>query len=133
MVIEQSINRNADHVFEYLSDMQKFVSVHPIIYRIDDLGKGHYKVFEKLKVLFIPFRFTYPVTIEKNIPERRVTIRAQVKKIIRIQMELSLVETAGKTRISETVTFRSALPVHFIMNRIFRQQHKQLFLNIEKA
>ena len=52
------VNKPIDTVFDYLTDMQKFVSVHPLISKIDDLSGNNYLVHETLKVGFIPFSFT---------------------------------------------------------------------------
>ena len=84
------INKNIDFAFDYLTDMQKFVSVHPVIFQIDNIGNERYLVHEKLKFGFIPFSFTYPVTIEKNILDKKVTIRAIVFKFTKIEMKFNL-------------------------------------------
>ena len=60
MVLTYSINKPVEIVYDCLTDMQKFVSVHPIIYKIENKGENEYLVFETLKVLFIPVSFTYP-------------------------------------------------------------------------
>jgi carbon monoxide dehydrogenase subunit G len=126
-----SINKNIDLTFDFLSDMQKFVSVHPVISQIDNLGNENYLVQETLKFGFIPFSFTYPVAIEKNIANKKVTIRATVFKITQIEMKFVLKAYNDMTIIDEEINIKSPLPVKYIMNSIFRTQHKQLFKNIE--
>lgn len=74
MTLEFKVNKSANAVFEYLSDMQKFVSVHPIIYKIDPLGEEKYLVFEKLKLLFIPWDFTYIVKLDANKERKQVVL-----------------------------------------------------------
>src|SRR5690606_40899548 len=59
---------SSDLVFDYLTDMQKFVLVHPVISKIDSTGQESYLVHETLKFGFVPFSFTYPARSE----ERRV-------------------------------------------------------------
>jgi hypothetical protein len=131
--LEYTLTKPLDLVYDYLSDMQKFVSVHPIIYKIDPLGNDRYLVFEKLKVLFIPYSFTYVVTLLKNEKENKITISATVKKMVHIKMEFVLENVNESTKISECVEFRSFLPVKPIMRKIFREQHKVLFENIGKV
>lgn len=60
------IDQTTEIVFDYLTDMQKFVSVHAVISKIDRVSENNYLVHETLKVGFIPFSFTYPVFIEHN-------------------------------------------------------------------
>jgi len=133
MTIEFNVNKPADIVFEYLSDMQKFVSVHPIIYKIDPLGENNYFVFERLKLLYIPWNFTYIVNIDARRETKEIIITTTVKKMVHIKMHFVIEENSGNSRIKESVTFKSFLPVTTIMSKIFSDQHTQLFLNIGKA
>ena len=48
MILYYKIKKPTDFVFDHLTNIQKFVSIHPIIYKMDDLGNGNYKVYEKL-------------------------------------------------------------------------------------
>ncbi len=131
MKLSFSINKNIDLTFDFLTDMQKFVSVHPVIFQIDNLGNENYLVHETLKFGFIPFSFTYPVTIEKSTADKKVTIRATVFKMTKIEMKFVLKSDNNSTIIDEEITFKSPLPVKFIMKSVFKTQHKQLFKNIE--
>jgi carbon monoxide dehydrogenase subunit G len=65
MKLSFKIHNNIDLIFGYLTNMQKFVSVHPVISKIDNTSNKNYLVDETLKFGFIPFSFTYPVTFEK--------------------------------------------------------------------
>ena len=131
MKLSFRIHKKSDLIFDYLTDMQKFVSVHPVIYRIDNTSEKNYLVHEKLKFGFIPFSFTYPVTVEKNTLDKTVIIRATVFKLTRIEMKFVLKSDIDYTNIDEEIQFKSLLPVKFIMESIFKKQHDQLFKNIE--
>ncbi len=130
MKLSFRIEKNIDFVFDYLTDMQKFVSVHPVISQIDNIGNESYLVHETLKLGFIPFSFTYPVAIEKNDLEKKVVIRATVFKLTRIEMKFALKADNYFTAIEEEINFKSPFPVTFLMQRIFKEQHNQLFKNI---
>ena len=125
------LNKTADFIFDYLTDMEKFVSVHPVIFKIDKTGNDSYLIHEKLKFSFIPFSFTYPVTIEKNNIDKVVIIRATVRKFTKIVMKFVLITENDQTIIEEDITFKSPLPVKFIMQSIFTKQHSRLFENID--
>ncbi len=131
MKLSFRILKSPDFVFDYLTDMQKFVSVHPVIYQIDNTTNENYLVHETLKFCFIPFSFTYPVKIEKNILDKTVVIRATIFKLTKIEMKFVLKADNNFTIIDEEIQFKSPLPVKFIMQSIFKKQHAQLFKNIE--
>lgn len=135
MKLTFKVNQPIETIFEYLTDMQKFASVHPVISKIKQLEGNNYLVYETLKLGFIPFSFTYPVSIESNFEDKKVTIKAVVMKITKIEMNYSLHTenntTNTTTIINEIITFDSVLPVKPIMASIFKKQHKQLFQNIE--
>ena len=131
MKLSVRIHKDIDLVFDYLTDMQKFVSVHPVIYQIDNIINGNYLIHETLKVGFIPFSFTYPVTVEENIVDKIVIIRATIFKLTQVQMKFVLESNNDFTLIDEEIQFNSPLPIKFIMQKIFKKQHGQLFKNIE--
>ncbi|MDP3557113.1 MAG: hypothetical protein Q8T03_07040 [Bacteroidota bacterium] len=131
MVLSFKIKSTAELIFDYLSDMQKFVLVHPVIFKIDDTGNNTYLVHEKLQFGFIPVTFTYPFTIEKNLANKIIIMRATVMKFTKIEIHFSLKQENDFTLVEETIQFKSPLPVKFIMQGIFKKQHTQLFKNIE--
>ncbi|MFQ3578688.1 MAG: hypothetical protein SNJ71_00930 [Bacteroidales bacterium] len=131
MKLSFRIKKNIAYTFDYLTDMQKFVSVHPVISKMDNTGQESYLVHETLKFGFIPFSFTYPVTIEKNILDKKIVIRATVFKLTKIEMKFILKADNDFTIIDEEIVIKSPLPVKFIMESIFKKQHDQLFKNIE--
>lgn len=132
MKLSFKLKKTSDFIFDYLTDMQKFVSVHPVISQIDNTSNETYLVHETLKLGFIPFSFTYPITIEKNYIEKVVIIRAKVMKLTKIEMKFVLKTDNDFTIINEVIDFKSHLPVKFIMESIFKKQHIQLFKNIEQ-
>lgn len=133
MTLNFTVNKPINEVFEYLTDMQKLVSVHPIIFRIDKIKNNEYLVFEKLKMLFIPVVFKYKAIVEGNSTSDKASIKATVMGMIHITMNYELIANNGQTNITEYINFRSVLPVHFAMKRIFKVQHEQLFLNIDRV
>jgi carbon monoxide dehydrogenase subunit G len=125
------LTKPAEQIFDCLTDVNKFVSVHPIINRIDALGDNQYFVYESLKLGFIPYSFTYPATIERNIENKTITINATIMKLTKVELVFKISQHASYSLVEETITFRSPLPVKSIMKKVFTEQHQKLFKNIE--
>lgn len=131
MKLTHRINKKTDFIFDYLTDMQKFVSVHPVITKINKTGNFSYLVYETLKLGFIPVSFTYPITIESNSLNKLVIMRTTVMKLTKIEMTFILKADNDFTVIEEDIIFKSLLPIKSIMRSVFKKQHEQLFQNIE--
>lgn len=116
-------------MFDYLTDMQKYVSIHPVIYKIDNLTDNNYKIYEKLSFI----SFTYPATVNGDRRTKTVVMEAVVMKLTKIEMVITLKTEDEHTIIQESISFKSPLPIKGIMETIFEKQHKQLFLNIENT
>lgn len=129
MNLEHKIKKPANVVFDHLTDMEKFVGIHPIIYKMDNLGSGNYKVYERLGFV----SFTYAANVNGDPNNKTVNIKVVVMKFTHIEMIFKLRTEGDHTIIEETVNFRSPLPITGIMQNIFKKQHQQLFLNIENT
>jgi carbon monoxide dehydrogenase subunit G len=124
------VQKPLDFVFNYLTDMQLFASVHPVITRIDHEGNNYYKVFETIQLGPIPVSFTYKAILEFDHSQNKVTIIATVMRFTKIEMYFHLSEQYGCCTINESIQFRSVLPIKGIMKNIFKSQHTKLFGNI---
>ncbi len=131
MKLTHALKKPVDFVFAHLTDMQKFVAVHPLIYRMDRLDGNTYLVFERLKIGFIPYSFTYTATVESDGANKTVLLRANVMNLATIEMHFAIKASGSGYVVTETVTFKSTLPVRAIMEPVFRKQHTRLFPNIE--
>ncbi len=127
------VNAKIDVVFDYLTDMQKFVAIHPVITKINSLGNNNYLVHETLKIGFIPISFTYPVNIVQNKIAKNVIIKATVMKVNKIEMIFNLHTKNQSTIIEEFITFKTFFAIKPIMQSIFKKQHLQLFKNLDLA
>lgn len=118
-------------VYDYLTDMQKFASVHPLISKIQEIGHPKYLVHEFIKLGYFPVSFTYPVTIESHPVKNLIYMHAVIMKLTKIEMVYQLKSDGNDTVIEENITIISLLPVKSTLQRIFRKQHGLLFKNIE--
>jgi carbon monoxide dehydrogenase subunit G len=128
-----SIKKSPDFIFDYLTDMQKFAFVHPVISKIEKTSDGMYLVHETLKMGFIPVSFTYPATVEYRPNESIVIIRATVMKLTTIEMAFLIKPESETTVVEEHIKIKSLLPVRKLMESIFRTQHSKMFKNIENV
>ncbi len=131
MIIEHWVNAPSNKVIEHLTDIKKFCSVHPVIYKIIETESGELLIYERMPFFGISFFFNYPARIEKY--KNQVLMSAVVKKLVHIQIDFIIEEREGKTKITETVHVKSFLPIRFLMNKVFKKQHRLLFKNIEMA
>ena len=133
MTLSFSLHKSADFIFDYLTDMDKFASIHPVITKIDKTGENKFLVHETLKLGFIPFSFTYPVTIESEVANKTVSIKATVMKMTHIEMNFSIRQEGDHSVVEESISFKSILPVKAVMEKIFREQHTLLFQNMDRV
>ena len=127
------LKKAPEYIFDCLSDMQKFVQVHPIISKIEETGPDNYLVYETLQLAWIPISFTYPVTVKQDAHRKEVEIRATVMKFTKIELKFVLKAEQDHTVVVEHIRIRSPFPVKYLMQRIFRKQHGLLFKNMESG
>jgi Polyketide cyclase / dehydrase and lipid transport len=121
-------------VYRYLTDMELFVSIHPVIVRAKPLGNNRYRIREKMPVLGL---FSWPMSYTVSVytpPElQRVQMTARIMGLIGIQLLFELSPHEHGTSLVETVHFTSRLPVKPLLNKVFRGVHTQLFHNLNAA
>lgn len=131
MIASYKVNKPVSVIVDYLTDMDKFVSVHPVINRMKKIGDNKYLVYETLKLGGIPFSFTYKTTIQCDQENKHIIMKAVVMGLTKINISFRVSQEIGYTFVDEKIDFRSVLPVKNIMTNIFRKQHAQFFKNIE--
>jgi len=123
------VKKNIITIKKQLTDVKNFVNVHPLIYKLTDLGGNKYKVFEKRKIGIIPYRFTYKaiITDEKD----SVNIVAIIMGMTTISMFFTFQEEDKFTVIKKRLVVKSPFPITNYMNRLIEKQHRIMFNNIE--
>jgi carbon monoxide dehydrogenase subunit G len=125
------IKRDVSTIMDHLTNAEKFVSVHPLIYKMKRLGENKYKVYEKIDVGNIPYRFTYKAFITQN--KDSVQIDASVMGITNISVHFTFLEEGDFTLITEKLVVKSILPVKHFLHKLFEKQHQIMFNTIEKV
>lgn len=129
-LITYKANSSAATLTTYLTETDKFVTVHPLIYRMEHLGGNNYKVYEKVTFGFIPINFTYKATISQS--NGRVLIDATVMRLTKLSMNFSFDEQRDHTIVNEELEIKSPLPIHRFMVNLIKEQHQLMFEAIEK-
>lgn len=117
-------------VFTYLTDMNLFASLHPVISKIDSKGNGQYLVFETLKIGTIPFSFTYPVVLRYDFAKSFVHIKAIIFKLATVEMSFILSTENDHTTIEENIYVKSIPLLNSLIIGIIKTQHLVLFNNL---
>lgn len=125
-----TVNQPANLVFNYLTNMQKFASVHPVITRIVPTGKHQYVVHETLRMAFLPVSFTYPITVESDRAKNWVKMQARVMGLIRIGINFRISTEESLTVVEEVINIIAPAPLRFVIESIFKKQHELLFKTI---
>ena len=120
-------------VYEYQSVAEKFVSVHPVIHKMEAVGGNLYLVHETLRFLGIPFSFKYRASVKSDAAKNEIYMHAVVFGITKIDMVFALGDGDNHTEVTEHVKFQSIFPIPFLLKRIFKKQHARLFKNLGKA
>ena len=131
MKLIYKINKPPAIITSYLTNMARFVTVHPVITKMKPLQQNNFLVYETIKAGFLSFSFTYPATVKVNEEGKAITMQATVMKLARITMVFNISECSGGTLIKEDINFHTWLPIKPIMRRLFKKQHALLFNNIE--
>lgn len=131
MILEFKSELPELEVFAYLSDMQKFCSIHPVIYKITPTNKkDNFLIYETLKFALIPFSFNYPAQIISNYETKYVRMQARIFKMVNIHLTFEIKSRSGHTHITELVEVHSIFPIKWLVYRIPRTQHTTMFENI---
>jgi carbon monoxide dehydrogenase subunit G len=129
-VLHFELNKDLNKVKSCLTDTEQFVRMHPLIYRMKPLGNDRYKVYERVKLGFLPYSFTYLASVHHA--DNSVFFHVKVMKITSISMTFTLQQEGEKCKVEEKIEIQTLLPIKAFMLKLFRTQHAVLFANIEK-
>lgn len=132
MKLNYVLTKNIDTVFSYLTNMEKYAAIHPVISKIDSLDNNHYLVHETLRICFIPISFTYPVTLKIDSTQNRIEMNAVVMKVNKVFMTFQISQNDKNTLVKEQITFKTLPGSSFILKKIFKKQHQLFFKNLEE-
>lgn len=95
-----------EELFPFFSDANKFVDIHPVIYKCQHLKDSDFQLFERLKLIGnLGFSFSYPVTFTAIHDKQQVTMTSQIRKGVHLELLFDFKAIEGKTILTESVTF----------------------------
>lgn len=125
IIADASLNK----CFEAFSKVDKFVVYHPNATRYEKISHQTYKIYEK------PYWFTPTIFfIAEFLPnelENKVEMNAKLFEYIKIKIDFSFEEIAGKTHINEIVKVNFGFPIKHFLHLIFWYYHNKLVKNIK--
>ncbi len=130
MILNHSVSKPIDHVYSCLSDMEKFATVHPVVFKVEKIGDSEYKFYEKIKFVFIPFHLNYKVNLTSTVPNNYVEMESNVQKGVHLQLKFSLQAKNDVTEVEETILIKANPIVRLIFQNVVKRVHKNLFKNI---
>ena len=124
------INQQYDVVFDYLTDMQKYQSLNPAVIKVVDLGNGKYTVHKRLKFVFIPYYFSFPMALTSDEDKLSINMVATIGWLNRLEVGFRMIPMSNYTIVEEIVTWKSLIPIGYLLENSIKKQHKILFKNI---
>lgn len=128
------LQKKRDTVSRCLTDPDVFVSVHPLIWKMESLGTGVYRVFERVSLGPFSYGFRYKVTVTNSAIRDMARMNAAVTGLVRLRFDFRLTtKPGGGVEVPEDVQITSLLPVGGFMKRLLAEQHAILFRNIAQS
>lgn len=132
MKLIYQLHTSPEVVFPYLSDMDLFTSVHPVISKMVSTGKDEYTAFETLQIGPVPFSFSYPTVVHHNSTKGSIHMQAIIFKMTTMALSFTLSAQNGTTTIEEEIQVKSIWPLKSLILNTVKTQHTILFKNIEE-
>lgn len=129
MILNHQLRQPIETVVAYLTDFQKYQSIHPLITKVEALPDGTYRIHERF--LSSPLIFTYPATITSDVQDKTVEMKATIMQFIKVTMTFKFVGTIIGSSVIEEIDIRAPFPIRFLMEPIFRRAHTLLFKNLD--
>jgi len=120
------VRKDVITIKQYLTNIEKFVNVHPLIYKMTALGENKHKVFEKVMIGVMLYNFTYKAFITHD--KDSVKIVATIMGITTISMLFTFKEEDNITTTNERLTVNSPLPIKNYMYKLIEKQHRIMLL-----
>ena len=119
-----------EKIFPFFNEMDRFIAVHPVIYKSEMIEPGQYRLYEKLDLKLFKVSFSYTVRIEKSVADQQVIMFSEIRKGVELRLKFDFQAKEGTTQIHETVTFNAPAIICPLFLKFLTKQHKLLITNV---
>ncbi|CAN5497149.1 hypothetical protein BH10BAC1_BH10BAC1_19150 [soil metagenome] len=130
MILNHSIKKPINEVYNSIADVELFVKFHPVVYKAEKIGENEYVFYEKIKLLFIPIPIKYKVILLELNPNKSIKMFSEVQKGVYLNLKFSFIPTPEGTGVVEEVEVKASFLVKLVFQMILKRVHKNWFKNI---
>lgn len=127
---EVNIAQPAEIVYDTLADMDQFVQHHPLIYAARAVSPGYYKIYERVMIGFIPYRFTYFAQIIADPAAQQITMKADLYRLLKLEIIFSLSSQESYTRVREDIIINGPVFMARYLKKVLTAAHLDMFEKI---
>ncbi|HMI06062.1 MAG TPA: hypothetical protein VK528_00845 [Flavobacterium sp.] len=131
-VFTYRIHSHTRDIFQYLTDMQKLATAHPLVTSVDELGDSNYRFHVTLTLGFIPIYFTCPVTLlESDGDKNTLRVRVTLFKYNTVEIGYRMIGTDDFSLIEESMHYTSLPPMKHLMSKYLKKVHYKFYKKID--
>ncbi len=121
-------------VFTFIADIQKFVSIHPVLFKADEVKPNYFLLHERLNK-HLPFSFSYYVTMVEITPNQKVVMHSNIFKLVDLTLtfDFNYNEQAKVTEIAEYIDIKAPTLIKYQFVKMISKIHVQLFSIINET
>lgn len=118
----------ANLVFPFIADIQKFVSIHLVLFKADEIKPNYFLLHERLNKR-LPFSFSYYVTMVEIIPDKKVVMHSNVFKLVDLTLtfDFNYNQQTQLTEITEQIHVKAPALIKKQFTKMISKIHVQLF------
>ncbi|MES2654944.1 MAG: hypothetical protein V4620_05100 [Bacteroidota bacterium] len=132
--LNHSCSQSANQVFPFIADIQKFVSIHPVLFKADEIKPNYFLLHERLNK-HLPFSFSYYVTMVEIIPNQKVVMHSNIFKLVDLTLtfKFNYNEQTQLTEVTEYINIKAPALIKYQFTKMISKIHVQLFSIINKT
>lgn len=134
----KQLNHSCAHpvnlVFPFVADIQKFVSIHPVLFKADEVKSNYFLLHERLNK-HLPFSFSYYVTMVEVTHNQRVVMHSNIFKLVDLTLTFDFIynEQTQFTEVTEYINIKAPAVIKHLFIKTISKIHVQLFLIINET
>lgn len=132
--LNHSCSQPVDLVFPFIADIQKFVSIHPVLFKADEVKPNYFLLHEKLNK-HLPFSFSYYVTMVEVIPNQKVVMHSNIFKLVDLTLTFDFIynQQTQVAKVTELIEIKAPAIIKYQFTKMISKIHVQLFSIINKT